>query len=155
MQQRVRHQQQGHVSICAGSDFVRENRYMTIEQDIFAADNRFFEALMHADSATLDKLLVEDFILVDVNMGSAIEKSILVPLVGSGHLKFDEIQPNPAEWRVRFYGPTAIATGRTQMRGSYESAPWSAHSRYTHVYIEDQGTWRLASAQGTPIVADS
>lgn len=41
------------------------------------------------------------------------------------------------------------------MEGRYEGASWSARSRYTHVYIDDQGVWRLASAQGTPISADS
>lgn len=41
------------------------------------------------------------------------------------------------------------------MSGRYEGTPWSASSRYTHVYIEDQGAWRLASAQGTPIAPGS
>jgi hypothetical protein len=27
------------------------------------------------------------------------------------------------------------------------------HSRYTHVYVQAGGGWRLASAQGTPIAA--
>ncbi len=124
-----------------------------VEHAVVAADDQFFDALLRADSAVLDHLLVDDFILVDVLSGSEIEKAVLVPLVGSGHLTFDEIQRYPTEGRVRVYGPTAVVTGRTQMGGRYEDASWSARSRYTHVYINDQGTWRLASAQGTPIAA--
>jgi hypothetical protein len=75
--------------------------------------------------------------------------------VGTHRLTFDSIEPDAATWRVRFYGTTAIITGRTRMNGRLEGAPWSASSRYTHVYVEDQGAWRLASAQGTPIIGDS
>lgn len=125
---------------------------MTVEHNVVAADDRFFDALTRADSDGLDHLLVDDFILVDVLSGSEIEKSALVPLVGSGHLTFDEVRRDPANVRVRVYGPTAVVTGRTRMGGRYEGASWSASSRYTHVYIDDHGTWRLVSAQGTPIV---
>ncbi len=125
------------------------------EHPVVATDDRFFDALMRADSVALDHLLVDDFILVDVLSGSEIEKAALVSLVGSGQLTFDEIRRYPAEGRVRVYGSTAVVTGRTRMGGRYEGAPWSARSRYIHVYIDDQGAWRLASAQGTPIAAAS
>lgn len=128
---------------------------MADEQNVIAADTRFFDALMQADATVLDQLLVEDFILVDVLSGGVIEKTVLVPLVASRQLAFETIDRDPAASRVRFYGTTAVITGRTQMSGRYEGAPWSASSRYTHVYIEDQGTWRLASAQGTPIAPGS
>lgn len=128
---------------------------MKDEQSVIAADTRFFDALMQADGAVLDQLLVEDFILVDVLSGGVIEKAVLVPLVASRRLTFETITPDPAALRVRFYGATAVIVGRTRMSGRYEDTPWSASSRYTHVYVEDQGTWRLASAQGTPIAPGS
>jgi hypothetical protein len=43
-----------------------------------------------------------------------------------------------------------VVVGRTAMRGSFQGAEFVAASRYTHVYVDDGG-WRLASAQGTPI----
>jgi ketosteroid isomerase-like protein len=127
---------------------------MTIESDVVAADEQFFIALMQADSGALDRLLADDFILVDVLSGSVIEKALLVSLVGSGRLVFEAIQPVPAELRVRPYRNTGVVTGRTQMSGRYEGSPWSARSRYTHVYVEQEGTWRLVSAQGTPVAAE-
>lgn len=128
---------------------------MVDEQHVIAADTRFFDALMRADGSVLDQLLVEDFILVDVLSGGVIEKSDLVPLVASRQLTFETIVRDPAALRMRFYGTTAVIVGRTQMGGRYQDTPWSASSRYTHVFIEDQGTWRLASAQGTPIAPDA
>ena len=58
----------------------------------------------------------------------------------------------PAEQRVRRYQATIVITGRTRMKGRLGDAPFSASSRYTHVYVEQQGEWRLVAAQGTPIL---
>jgi hypothetical protein len=41
------------------------------------------------------------------------------------------------------------------MRGRYQQQTWSAHSRYTHVYVRRKDRWYLASAQGTAITAES
>jgi len=41
------------------------------------------------------------------------------------------------------------------MRGRIGEMPFSANSRYTHVYLEQQGRWRLFSAQGTPIASQN
>jgi ketosteroid isomerase-like protein len=46
-----------------------------------AADRQFFDALMAADAPALDRILTDDFILVDVMSGSEIAKpAFLEPL---------------------------------------------------------------------------
>lgn len=124
---------------------------MAREQAIIATDDQFFTALLKADGASLDRLLVDDFMLVDVLSGSEIEKAMLVPVVGSRQLTFEEIEADASARRVRLYGLTAVVTGRTRMSGRYAGTPWSARSRYTHVFVEEEWAWRMASAQGTPI----
>jgi ketosteroid isomerase-like protein len=127
---------------------------MVITHEVIDADDRFFAALLQADSAALDRLLVDDFLLIDVNSGSEVAKALLVPAVGTGQLTFEAIEADGAARRVRRYGPAAVVTGRTRMRGHYAGAAWTADSRYTHVFVEEQGSWRMASAQGTPITAE-
>jgi hypothetical protein len=39
------------------------------------------------------------------------------------------------------------------MEGRLGDTPFAASSRYTHVFVEEQGEWRMASAQGTSIAA--
>lgn len=124
------------------------------EQEVLAADGDFFTALVGGDEQALDSVLADDFVLVGVNDGVVVPRAALLPLVGQGQLQFDAIEPDRSEVLVRRYGTTAIVVGRTEMRGSYAGAPFGARSRYTHVFVEDQGRWRLASAQGTPIVGD-
>jgi len=126
---------------------------MSNETGPLTADAQFFKALIDADVATLEDLLAADFILVDVMGGSEVPKAALLGLVGSGQLKFESIKP--ADAHVRIYGATGIVIGRTEMRMRFEQSAFTAKSRYTHVYVEDHGRWRMVSAQGTPIAEAS
>jgi len=116
-----------------------------------AADKRFFNALIAGDAQALDRILTDDFILIDVMSGSEITKPAFLAATGSGQVKFEAIEP--ADNRVRLYQTTAIITGRTQMKGRLGDAPFPASSRYTHAFVSQQNEWRLATAQGTPIAA--
>ena len=112
-------------------------------------DKQFFAALIAGDAQALDHILVDDFILIDVMSGSEITKPAFLALIGSGQIEFKSIEP--ADNRVRFYQTTAIITGCTQMKGQLGLAPFAASSRYTHVFVDQGGEWRLATAQGTQI----
>jgi hypothetical protein len=112
-------------------------------------DRQFFSALIQSSPADLDRILSDDFILIDIMTGAESDKAALVELVRSGTLQFESIEPS--EIRVRRYPGTAIVTGCTQMYGRFGDAPFTAHSRYTHVYIQQHSHWRLVAAQGTAI----
>ena len=112
-------------------------------------DKQFFAALIAGDIQVLDHFLVDEFILIDVMSGSEITKPAFLAFIGSGQIKFESIEP--AENRVRLYQTTAIITGRTQMKGQLGEAPFAVSSRYTHVFVDQRGEWRLATAQGTQI----
>jgi ketosteroid isomerase-like protein len=117
-------------------------------RDVLEAENQFFGALLRSDPKALSAVLAADFLLVDVMTGSEIPREILVDAVGSHQLVFESIER--ADGRVRQYARTAIVVGETRMRGRYGEQSFSAHSRYTHVYIKSDG-WRLVTAQGTSI----
>jgi hypothetical protein len=119
--------------------------------DVLIAEDQFFQALLQSDRAGLEGVLARDFLLIDVMTGSEIPRPLLLELVGSRQLVFESVERIDA--RVRLYGDAAVVTGQTRMRGHYGEQPFEAHSRYTHVYTQAGGAWRLASAQGTPIAA--
>ena len=122
---------------------------MNHEAGPLAADGQFFKALLGADVAALEDLLAADFILVDVMGGAEVPKAELIGLVGSGQLKFESIKL--ADAHVRIYGTTGVVIGRTEMQMRFEQTAFTTKSRYTHVYVEERGRWRMVSAQGTPI----
>jgi ketosteroid isomerase-like protein len=113
-----------------------------------AADAAFFAALVAGDGPALRALLTEDFLIVDVLRGGVTGRDDFLAAQDTGDLVFVSIEP--AEVTIRTYGDTAVVVGRTAMRGRLQGAEFTAASRYTHVYRND-GAWRLASAQGTPI----
>jgi ketosteroid isomerase-like protein len=122
------------------------------ESDPKETEQQFFSALIQSDHTALDRILTDDFILIDVMRGAEIDKAALLEVIQSGALRFEIIEP--ADVRLRLFGNAAIITGRTHMYGRFGDVPFTAHSRYTHVYIQQQSQWRLASAQGTPIEPD-
>jgi Domain of unknown function (DUF4440) len=118
--------------------------------DPLAAERAFFAALISANLDSLDFLLTDDFLLIDVLSGSEITKPMLLAALGSSQMKFDAIEL--VESRVRVYATTtAVVTGRTELRGRVGEAAFTASSRYTHVFVMQGGGWVLASAQGTQI----
>src|SRR2546423_8324036 len=100
------------------------------QSDPLAAEQQFFSSLIGGDVGALDRILGDDFLMIDVMTGSEVKKPDLLAVLGSGLLKFEAIQP--VESRVRLYGITAVITGRTQMTGPFGDTPFNASSRITH-----------------------
>ena len=121
----------------------------TDRSDVLAVELQFFDALVAPSCEALSLILADDFTMIDVLTGSEVAKPALLDFMGSGQVTFESIEP--AESHVRLYGTTAIVTGRAQIRGKFAGAPFETKSRYVHVYVNQNGRWRLASAQGTPI----
>lgn len=114
-----------------------------------STEQQFFNSLIGSDVGALDRILGDDFLLIDVMTGSEVRKPDLLMVLRSGQLKFEAIEP--IESQVRHYGITAVITGRTEMSGRFGETPFKASSRYTHVFVKDHDQWRLVSAQGTQI----
>ena len=117
-----------------------------------AAEREFFTALSGARVEDLDRIITDDFILIEVMGGSEITKPSLLAAMRSGQLTFGPIEP--ADVRVRTYQNTAVITGRTQMNGQFGATPFATESRYMHVYVEQEGRWRLVAAQGTQVTGN-
>lgn len=122
---------------------------MSRESEALAAESAFFQALLDADAAALERILADDFLIVDVMQGNVTGKAAFLAAVASGQVKFETIAP--ADQVVRTHDTTAVVVGRTRMSGRFGEAPFSIASRYTHVFVLQGAAWRLLSAQGTPI----
>jgi len=120
------------------------------EDDLLAQDRTFFEALIQRDKESLDRILAEDFTLIDIT-GGQMTKEQFLGLLEEGQLKFLSIIAQGGT-RVRVYRSAAAAvTGRTMIEVQYMGAEMSIESRYTHVYAEEAGAWWLEIAQWTAI----
>lgn len=73
-------------------------------------DREFFEALINADVASLDRILASDFVLIDVMTGSEVSGETLTELVRLAQLRFHTIDQTEYKVRVLWdnvsdYGP--------------------------------------------------
>ena len=122
------------------------------KQDPGAAEQEFFTALVEADQEALDRLLTDDFVLIDVLTGSEVSKTALLE-VFSRELRFEEL--NRIDFTARVYGSVAVITGQAEMSGSLNGRRFELNSRYMHVLVARGDRWYMVAAQGTQIVARS
>jgi ketosteroid isomerase-like protein len=95
-------------------------------------EQEFFNALIEADHEALDRLLADDFSLIDVMTGSEVSKAELLEIVVARGFRFEEI--NRIDFRVRVYGTVAVITGQTEIIGGSNGRRFEVDSRYTHVF---------------------
>jgi len=120
---------------------------------VAAADTAFFAALLDRDLPALERILAEDFMIVDVGSGNVHSRAAFLAALESGAVTFNSIQAFADEAVIRFAGAdVGIVIGRTEMSIRVPDADAiEVGSRYTHVFRRDDSEWRLLSAQGTRI----
>ena len=109
--------------------------------DPLATERQFFRALLEAKLESLDQVLADDFLLIDVMSGSEISKPALLGAVGSGQLKFEVVEV--VESRVRLYSGTAMSTDARKcgLVSAKHSARLTADTRMSASSNRAAGGW--------------
>jgi uncharacterized protein (TIGR02246 family) len=113
-----------------------------VEQIIRTVDAERIQAQIHADASALARLYADDFIGVGPS-GTVRTKPQVIADFTSGALKFQSITTN--EVQVRVYGNTAVETGLSTMQGQDKGRPVPQETRFTRVWVKQQGHWRLVA----------
>lgn len=114
----------------------------TVEQVIRKLDNERIQAQIHADAAALDRIYADDFIGVGPS-GTVRTKPQVIADFTSGTLKFQSITTDDVQ--VRIYGNAAVETGLSTMIGQDKGKAVPQDTRFTRVWIKQQGRWRLVA----------
>ena len=114
----------------------------TVEQVIRKLDNERIQAQIHADAAALDRIYADDFIGVGPS-GTVRTKPQVIADFTSGTLKFQSITTDDVQ--VRIYGNAAVETGLSTMIGQDKGNVVPQDTRFTRVWIKQQGRWRLVA----------
>jgi hypothetical protein len=94
----------------------------SVEEAIRKLDNERIQAQIHADAVAKPQVIL-DFT--------------------SGDLKFQSITTDDVQ--VRVYGNTAVETGRSTMNGQDKGQTVPRDTRFTRVWVKQQGLWRLVA----------
>jgi len=119
----------------------------TPEQDIRALETRWNEARAHADVATLDRLLVDDWTVTHAN-GTTDTKAKYLADLRSGARKFAGAV-TVSDLVVRVYGDTAVAAGSSDSTVTLNGQPQGGQLHFTRVYVKRDGVWRMIVSQAT------
>jgi uncharacterized protein (TIGR02246 family) len=131
------------ISIAPGQEqSSSRDRRSSVEQAIRRLDNERIKAQIGADGDTLDRIYANDFIGVGPS-GTVRTKLQVISDFTSGDLKFQSIATD--EVQVRVYENTAVETGLSTMVGQDKGKAVPRDTRFTRVWVKQQGRWRLVA----------
>ena len=114
----------------------------SVEQAIRQLDNERIQAQIGTDAAALERIYADDFIGVGPS-GTVRTKAQVISDFTSGDLKFQSITTD--EVQVRVYENTAVETGLSTMVGQDKGKAVPRDTRFTRVWVKQQGRWRLVA----------
>lgn len=116
---------------------------------VHAAIRDYREALKSKDLAALDAVWTDDYVFVNGH-GQLRTKADRIADIRSGASSIDSIT-HEEEPTVRTHGKTTLVLSRVTIVGRYSGRQVSHDFRSLHVWIDENGRWRLVYNQLTPV----
>jgi ketosteroid isomerase-like protein len=108
-------------------------------------------AFRHADLATLERILADDFTFSDPN-GPTVGKQRWLDDIASGNLVFDSVETGPVQ--VRRVGDRAVVDGEARLIVRYTESDYTGRFRFLGVFRYEDGQWRLELTSAERLVDD-
>ena len=116
--------------------------------ELVRISNAWDQAIVRKDEKAVADNMAEDFRQIDGYGNLETKKSFVAGIVDPKL----SIDPYTVEdFEVRFYGDTALLSGRTHMTGKYDGKPFESNYRYIDIYVRRDGAWKIVSVQITRI----
>jgi ketosteroid isomerase-like protein len=116
-------------------------------EDILTMEHRWNEARAHADAATLERILVDDWTVTHAN-GTTDTKAKYLADLKSGARTFSGAVTE-SDMSVRFYGDTAVASGSSQSAVTLNGQAQGGALHFTRVYVKRDGAWKMVVSHAT------
>jgi uncharacterized protein (TIGR02246 family) len=120
--------------------------------DIQKLEQERFRAYVNSDVAALDKIFADDLVYFHSN-GLSDPKSAVLQSFASGELKISRFDGE--EVQVRQIGDVMVATGLVHVDLVNKGNAAKFDIRYTVIYVNQGGQWRLIHAQNARVPAKS
>src|ERR1700691_2688828 len=126
----------------------RENAHKEIE----GLELDWRQAQLTNDIPAVERLLADDYLGISDN-GTLETKADELTRRRSGTLKITQL--NLSDIKVRIYGDTAVVTSKAEMVGKNGDRDVSGRYRYTRVYSNRLGQWKIVSFEASRISGNS
>jgi len=118
--------------------------------ELNAADDRRAQATVAKDRAALEAIFAADLRYVH-SSGTDEDKATYIERACTGWYDYRGLTALRREWRV--YGDTALCHGDVKIDVVARGNAKQFTSRYLQVWRREQGVWKLAALQSTPLPA--
>jgi len=111
----------------------------------------YVQAHLDCDKSKLEKMLCDDYSRIGVD-GKTRSKSKVLAIVGGEDLKIETSKRETKAYRT--FGDTIIWTGSSHTKGTNKEKPFEHKGTFTTVLVKQDGAWKIASDQVTPLAAN-
>jgi ketosteroid isomerase-like protein len=117
-----------------------------MEEELLKLENEFARAVASNNADALDRLLADDWIIVEPD-GSIIDKARFLEVIRSGALSHESMKST--DLKVRVYGNTAVVTGLTTSKGKFMGQDFISCERATDIFVKQADRWQCVFTQLT------
>jgi uncharacterized protein (TIGR02246 family) len=118
------------------------------EQQVMALNRAWADAINKGDAVALDRLLADDVIVTSGSGEIRTKAEEIKDAAGGADPDFVWTRPFTTEdVRVKIYKDAAVVTGRVKWGFRYKGQEVNQERRYTHLYVKQQGQWRMVAQQ--------
>jgi ketosteroid isomerase-like protein len=128
--------------------FLTEDYIMNIEGTIRACEDRRVQALIRADAEELDQLFHQDMLWTH-SAGTMDTKGAVLSKLSSGGTKYFKIALTDTV--IRPFGEVVLSTGVAVMHAEVAGTEYHLKNRYTNLWVEDNGQWKMIHWQSTGV----
>lgn len=118
------------------------------EDEIRNAEKSWAAAVKGRDYAALEKIFTPGLIYAHAS-GAIEDKDKYVGRLRSGAQRYDSITHEST--KIVLYGDSAVAHSIMRMTGVNTAGPFNDHVMMMHLWVKQNGAWRLAAHQTTKI----
>lgn len=116
---------------------------------ISGIEQQIAKAWVARDRATIDEILAPDWSVIDAAGHVLTKQQVMRESFDSADRRIEAMTIDDV--RVRTFGDTAVATGRTHASGSYRGTSGSVVLRFTDVFVRHDGRWRVVASHGSTV----
>lgn len=123
-----------------GSAAMTDADRTSIQQQLFQMEDEWGKAHESGDLGAFDLIFADDFIYT-VNDGTLHEKAAFISLAEQDPIDYDSVRVE--DKTLRWYGTTAVVTGRAVSYWTQDGAVHRAAGQFTNVFVERAGRWQV------------
>ena len=117
-------------------------------KEIEGLESDWRSAQLNNDVTAVDRLLADDYLGINAN-GTLETKADELARRRSGSLHITQLELS--DIKVRIYGDTAVVTSKADLVGKSGDRDISGRYRYTRVYSNRDGQWRIVSFEASRV----